>query len=115
MPDSKDEMMKAKATQYHPDMLYHYTSIESLALILENRTLRFMPLSTMDDPEENMTSDCADIGRHFYASSWTDLCTESIPMWTMYTKIDAGVRIGLPPVPFKLMQCPNRCSLPSPV
>lgn len=32
--------------------LYHYTSLESLALILKNRTIRLNPLDKMDDLQE---------------------------------------------------------------
>lgn len=35
--------------------LYHYTSIETLALILKNRTIRFNNLQNVDDPEEAET------------------------------------------------------------
>lgn len=84
-----------------PDKLYHYTSLESLALILENRTLRLMPLSGMDDPQEARTKDVENLGRFFFASCWTDDPEESIPMWSMYTPLSSGVRISLPPLPFR--------------
>lgn len=32
--------------------IFHYTSIETLALILKNRTIRFSRLDKVDDPEE---------------------------------------------------------------
>ena len=35
------------------EYLYHYTSIEILALILKNRTIRLNPLDKMDDLQEN--------------------------------------------------------------
>ncbi|MBE6746525.1 MAG: hypothetical protein E7558_03645 [Ruminococcaceae bacterium] len=34
------------------EYLYHYTSIETLALILKNRTIRFNSLDKMDDLQE---------------------------------------------------------------
>ncbi len=34
------------------DFLYHYTSIETLALILSNRTFRLNSLDQMDDLQE---------------------------------------------------------------
>lgn len=37
--------------------LFHYTSIESLALILSNHTFRFTSLDQMDDLQEKETSD----------------------------------------------------------
>ncbi len=33
----------------YPDYLYHYTSIENLALILKNKTIRFNSLINVDD------------------------------------------------------------------
>lgn len=83
-----------------PVMLWHYTNLESLALILTNRTLRLMPLTGMDDPLESQTRDVANLGRFFFASCWTDDSQESIPMWKMYASLDSGIRIGLPPMPF---------------
>lgn len=80
--------------------LYHYTSIDRLAQILKNRTIRLSPLDRMDDLQENITKDIKNIGRFFFASCWTAEETESIPMWNMYTDIRAGVRIGLPKNPF---------------
>ena len=37
--------------------IYHYTSIEKLALILENRTLRFNNAKFVDDPNEAITKE----------------------------------------------------------
>ena len=34
----------------HPTYLYHYTSIETLALILKNKTIRLKRLDLVDDP-----------------------------------------------------------------
>ncbi len=82
------------------DYLYHYTSIENLALILKNRTIRLNALSNMDDRQESRSADLYSIGRFFFVSCWTDEEKESIPMWNMYTRIDSGVRIGLQKNPF---------------
>lgn len=83
-----------------PERLFHYTNLESLALILRNRTIRFMPLTSLDDPQEAVTSDVVNLGRFFFVSCWTDDSDESIPMWNMYASLNAGVRISLPPMPF---------------
>ena len=37
--------------------IYHYTSIETLALILQNKTLRFNNAKFVDDPTEAITKD----------------------------------------------------------
>lgn len=86
------------------DYLYHYTSLESLALILKNRTIRLNPLSNMDDRQEQQTADTKSIGRYIFISSWTDDTRENIPMWNMYTGLSAGVRIGMKKNPFRFTQ-----------
>ena len=83
-----------------PDYLYHYTSVESLALILKNKTIRLNSMDQMDELQEKETADIKNFGQFYYVSSWTDDDVESIPMWSIYTKIDAGVRIKLHANPF---------------
>lgn len=80
--------------------LYHYTSLETLALILQNKTLRFTSLALLDDPQENMAADISNFGRFYYASCWTSSEVESIPMWNLYASLESGVRISLPFAPF---------------
>lgn len=82
------------------EYLYHYTSLESLALILKNRTIRLNPLDKMDDIQEQKTADIENIGKFVFVSSWTDDVVESIPMWKMYTDPRCGVRIKLRKNPF---------------
>lgn len=89
-----------KNTEY----LYHYTSIETLALILKNRTIRFNSLDKMDDLQEKETADIKNIGQFFYISSWTEDATESIPMWNMYASLNSGIRIKLRKNPFKVYE-----------
>lgn len=84
------------------EYLYHYTSIETLALILKNRTIRFNSLDKMDDLQEQQTADIKNIGQFFYISSWTEDPTESIPMWNMYASLNLGVRIKLRKNPFRI-------------
>ncbi len=50
------------------EYLYHYTSIETLALILKNRTIRFNNLLNVDDPEEAETKDLGLSGKHCLVS-----------------------------------------------
>ena len=84
------------------EYLYHYTNIETLALILKNRTIRFNSLDKMDDLQEQQTADMKNIGQFCYISSWTDDSAESIPMWNMYASLNLGVRIKLRKNPFKV-------------
>ena len=86
------------------EYLYHYTSVDSLALILKNKTIRLNPLDKMDDLQEKKTSDIKNFGKFFFVSSWTSEEQESIPMWKMYTSQISGVRIKLPKNPFKKNQ-----------
>lgn len=83
------------------EYLYHYTSIEKLAPILKNRTIRFNNLLNVDDPEEAETSDLGKAGRHCLVSCWTNSEEDVIPMWNMYTPDMKGVRIKLRKYPFK--------------
>lgn len=85
-----------------PDYLYHYTNIETLALILSSKTIRFNSLDKMDDLQEQKTADAKNIGKCVYISSWTDDEQESIPMWNMYSSLNSGVRIKMRSCPFKL-------------
>lgn len=73
--------------------LYHYTSIETLALILKNKTIRFSSLSRVDDVEEEATADYGNLGRFTFVSCWTNDLEESIPLWNLYTPNMTGVRI----------------------
>lgn len=83
-----------------PQYLYHYTSLDKLALIFKNKTIRLNPLTKMDDLQEQKTADIENIGRFIFVSSWTSDDNESIPMWKMYTDPQAGVRIKLKSNPF---------------
>ncbi|MGL5712533.1 MAG: DUF2971 domain-containing protein [Paraclostridium sp.] len=83
-----------------PQYLYHYTNIESLALILKYKTIRFSRLDLVDDLEEVETADMGSAGRFYFVSCWTEDENESIPFWYMYTKDMKGVRIKLPSNPF---------------
>lgn len=84
----------------YPQFLYHYTSIDNLALILKNKTIRFNSLIKVDDPTEIKTVDTEGIGKYCYCSCWTDK-EESIPFWNMYTKDMHGVMIKMITFPFE--------------
>ncbi len=87
-----------------PSHLFHYTNVETLALILKNRTIRFVPLNKMDDLQEKKASDAKSIGHIFYVSCWTEDTNESIPMWNMYTSLSGGIRIKMKSIPFENKQ-----------
>lgn len=82
--------------------LYHYTTIDSLALILKNKTLKFSRLDCVDDLEEGrVESSGIKLGKHFFVSCWTENQDESIPLWKMYSGDSYGVRISLDKDMFK--------------
>ena len=83
------------------EYLYHYTSIETLLLILKNKTLAFNSLQNVDDLEESDSKDVRQIRKICYVSCWTDDSSESIPMWKMYTPNMQGVRIKMKKFPFR--------------
>lgn len=85
----------------YPDFLYHYTSLSSLALIINNRTICFNNLLNVDDIEEAESSDIGLFGKYINVSCWTDEEKESIAMWSLYTPDMHGVRIKLPVFPFE--------------
>ena len=82
--------------------LYHYTTIDALALILKNKTIKFSRLDCVDDLEEGrVESSGIKLGKHFFASCWTENPEESIPLWKMYSGDSYGVRISLDKDMFK--------------
>ncbi|WP_390410656.1 hypothetical protein [Lacticaseibacillus jixiensis] len=79
------------------DMLYHYTSADTLEKVLQNRTFRLTSLPLVDDEEEELTQNFGSFGRYAYVSSWTELQAEKHELWSTYTSdLHFGVRIGLP-------------------
>lgn len=75
-------------------MIYHYTSIQSLALILESKKIRFTRIDRLDDIKEieglpNRLKQTA------FVSCWTEDDQENISLWSLYTQMK-GVRISLP-------------------
>lgn len=83
------------------DRIFHYTTIESLALILSTGKLRFNRLDRVDDLREAQTHVGIDFGKYFFVSCWTMEKQESIPQWHMYSSEMQGVRIELPANPFR--------------
>lgn len=75
--------------------LYHYTTIEALAMILKTRSIKFNRLDCVDDMEELAISKNIRLGQYMFVSCWTENSEESIPLWKMYSGDYHGVRIGL--------------------
>lgn len=90
-----------------PAVLYHYTSLETLALILRYRTIRFSRLDMVDDPQEQRSADSQNLGKMKLVSCWTSSDEESIPMWREYAGAECGVRIQMKSYPFKQYSVSN--------
>lgn len=78
-------------------LIHHYTNIESLAMILSTKKIRFNRLDRMDDLEEGrVEAQGIPLSKYTYVSCWTEDEEESIPLWNMYAGKEMGVRISLP-------------------
>ncbi|MGN1117077.1 MAG: hypothetical protein ACI4RU_00550, partial [Acutalibacteraceae bacterium] len=60
----------------YPDYLYHYTSVDTLEKILQNKSIRFNSLDKMDDRLEQWSAHGRQEGSHVFISSWTDQADE---------------------------------------
>lgn len=76
--------------------VHHYTNINTLALILKNKTIRFNRLDRVDDVSEAQSFGRFNLANYLFVSCWTDSETESIPQWHMYTNGMTGVRLTFP-------------------
>lgn len=84
--------------------IYHYTTIDTLALIMLNKTIRFNRLDHVDDKEEALFgSGPTDlkISRNAFVSCWTRNPEESPDLWQRYGNGGKGVRIALDEDMFK--------------
>ncbi len=83
-----------------PKYVYHYTSIDTLKKIVESKKIRFTRVDKLNDPYEgihqfeNLENYSGEARKLIYCSCWTDLKTESVNLWYIYTKMK-GVRIKM--------------------
>ena len=78
--------------------IYHYTTIDTLALIMLNKTIRFNRLDLVDDKEESLFGSGPydmKVSKNVFVSCWTKDQTENRDLWERYTKNNKGVRIAL--------------------
>lgn len=74
-------------------MVYHYTSIKTLGLILKNRKIRFTRFDLLDDQTE--TEGLPELlQKRYFLSCWVHEERENIHQWAMYAS--EGVRIEFP-------------------
>jgi len=74
--------------------LHHYTSINSLACILDSRKIRFSRADTFDDPHEARVVGNKNIGLVNFATCWTSQ-GETLPQWYLYGDQYKGVIITI--------------------
>lgn len=74
--------------------------MSSVLAILENKTIRFTCLDSLNDLNEGCCGEYAHLKKYVYISSWSADERESIPMWFLYGRkngsFDEGVRIKVP-------------------
>ena len=73
--------------------IFHYTTLNTLALILKSRKFRLNRLDKVNDPLEAEKYSTTVFKKRFYVSCWTKNSEESIPLWKLYGGDLKGVRI----------------------
>ena len=91
-----------------PDKLFHFTTINNLALILKSKTIRFGRLDKVNDPTEGQSEDFPSLASYMFVSSWTENSEENLAYWNMYTPNMRGVRIEMPLPFFKSYKIGNQ-------
>ncbi|MCK4343666.1 MAG: hypothetical protein KAX05_00150 [Bacteroidales bacterium] len=76
--------------------LFHYSSINKLALILDSKKIRFNRLDLVNDPNEGISKDFGAMAMYMFVSCWTKNSEENFALWNMYTDKMRGIRIELP-------------------
>ncbi|MFV0587152.1 hypothetical protein [Bacteroides reticulotermitis] len=80
--------------------LHHYTSIDTLEVILKNKNIKFNRLDLVDDKAEykhdSLIYDIKiKLGKYTFASCWTRSDVENIDLWNRYGKNNRGIRLTL--------------------
>lgn len=73
--------------------LFHYTTIDSLAHILNSRSIKFNRLDQLDDLTESEEFGAFNPLRYTFSSSFTWDDRENIALWKMYANMETGVRL----------------------
>lgn len=90
--------------------LYHYTKIDTLQAIVENKTIKFNRLDGVDDKEEfEFGSGPSDIkvSKYIFISSWTKESEEIPDLWEKYGDNYRGIRIAMDEPFLESMQLPS--------
>ena len=86
-------LMKLECSSKTKMKVYHYTSIENLALILSSQKIRFTRLDLLDDIRE-INGLPQELLANLFVSCWTEEGFENLSLWSLYTNMK-GVRIEL--------------------
>lgn len=73
--------------------LFHYTTIDSLAHILNSRSIKFNRLDQLDDLSESEEFGSFNPLKFTFSSSFTWDERENIALWKMYANMETGVRL----------------------
>lgn len=74
--------------------LYHYTNLETLSIILSDKTFLLNRIDKVNDLMESAYLQLPEVYSCVFAGCFSHRKIESIPHWHMYTKADRGVRIN---------------------
>lgn len=97
--------------------LFHYTTIDTLAHIMNNRSLKFNRLDQLDDMTESEPFAEYNPLQYIFSCSFTYDSIENIPLWRMYANMETGIRIEFEseklfapvPVPLKMPTHSHEC------
>lgn len=73
--------------------LYHYTTIDSLARILNSKSIKFNRLDQLDDLTESEEFGSFNPLKYTFSCSFTWDDRENIALWKMYANMETGVRL----------------------
>ena len=73
--------------------LFHYTTIDTLAHIMNNRSLKFNRLDQLDDVTESEPFAVYNPLQYIFSCSFTYDPIENIPLWRMYANMETGIRL----------------------
>lgn len=73
--------------------LFHYTTIDTLAHIMNNRSLKFNRLDQLDDITESEPFAAYNPLQYIFSCSFTYDPVENIPLWRMYANMETGIRL----------------------
>lgn len=91
--------------------IYHYTTIDTFALIMQNKTIRFNRLDHVDDKEETIYGSGPlgmKVCRYAFVSCWTRNQEENQDLWQKYANNGKGIRISIDEDMFQTYQISDR-------